>query len=235
MKKVLITIRNIFLGVILIIYLSFIIIISTLLLNRNNYGVTQFGDKVLILVDEKIANDKYQDGNLVVLQTREISGLNIGEEVFIYQTNKKDKSVKIVVSEVGKINVDTTSPYIILKNEGTAWGEEFIAGTTYKTYESLGFLLSFVESKWVFFSLLIVPCFFILLYEIHLVIVTIKFGDMEDVEYEDNYKNELESKDAEIEELMKEIKKLKQEKKETKSKENDKISETKDKEVKKEK
>ena len=219
MKKFLKTIRNIIIGIILTVYLLFIIIISTLLLNRNNYGMTQFEDKALILVDKQVSNDKYKKGTLVIVQEKDITKLNVGDEIFVYQTNKKDRSVKVVIAKIGKINLEATSPYVVLANDGTAWGEEFIAGTAYQVYENLGTLLLFIESKWVFFCLLIVPCFFILLYEIHLVIVTIRFGDEEEEIYEEDtkYKDELESKNEEIEELMKQIQELKKEntKKET--------------------
>ena len=214
MKKILIAIRNIIIGLILFVYLSFIILVSTLLLNRNEYGMTQFGDKALILVDKQVSNKKYKKGSLAIVQERDIKELNPGDEIFVYQTNKKTKTIKVVIAEIGKINLEATSPYVVLENDGTAWGEEFIAGTIYKTFENLGTILLFIESKWVFFCLLIVPCFFILLYEIHLVIVTIRFGDEEDEEYEEvekeNYKSELESKNEEIEALMKQIKELKE-------------------------
>lgn len=215
MKKILKTIRNIIIGIILFVYLLFIILISTLLLNRNDYGMTQFGDKTLILVDKQVSNKKYKKGSLAIVQERDIKTLNVGDEIFVYQTNKKTKTVKVVIADIGKINLEATSPYVVLENDGTAWGEEFIAGTIYKVYENIGSLLLFIESKWVFFCLLIVPCFFILLYEIHLVIVTIRFGDLEDEEYyeetDEKYKAELESKNEEIEELMKQIKELKKE------------------------
>jgi len=217
MKKILKGIRNFILGVLLFIYLSFIIIISTLLLNRNDYGMTQFKDKALILVTNEVANEKYQEGSLVIVKEEDINNIKEGDEVFIYKSDKKTKTVKVVISKVGKINLEATSPYVVLANDGTAWGEDFIAGKAYAVYDHLGTLLSFIESKWIFFSLLIVPCFFILLYEIHLVIVTIKFGDEDEFEEDDEeaYKNQIDSKDEKIEELMKQIQELKKEKKET--------------------
>lgn len=230
MKKILITIRNLILGLILIVYLTFIIAISTLLLNRNDYGMTQFGDKTLILLEQEVSNQKYKKGSLVITKSKKISELKVDDEIFVYKTNKKTKSVNVVIAKIGKINLDTTSPYVVLANDGTAWGEDFIAGTAYQVYENVGTLLSFIQSKWIFFCLLIVPCFFILLYEIHLVIVTVKFGDLEEEEQEEEqkYKSALESKDEEIEELMKELKKLKKEQSEkepTKTKKQEKSKE----------
>lgn len=221
MKKFFKIIKNIFIGVFLTVYFTFIILISTLLLNRNDYGVTQFNDKAMILIDEEIANEKYAKGSLVIVEEKELSELHIGDEIFVYQTNKVDKTVKIVVANVDKINMENNSPYVVLANDKTAWGEEFIAGTTFSIYPSIGGFLSFIESKWIFFSLLIVPCFFILLYEIYLVIITIKFGDMDDEELEEEikekhkkekkYQDTITSQDEKIEELMKQINELKKE------------------------
>lgn len=221
MKKVLQIIKSILIGVFLTLYFTFIILISTLLLNKNDYGVTQFNDKAMILIDEEIANETYKKGSLVIVQEKKINELNIGDEIFVYKTNKTEKTVKITVANVDKINLENNSPYVVLANDKTAWSEEFIAGTTFSVYSDIGGFLSFIESKWVFFGLLIVPCFFILLYEIYLVIITIKFGDIDDEEYQEEVKNKkqkeksyqdkITSQDEKIEELMKQINELKQE------------------------
>lgn len=214
MKKTLKIVRNIIIGIFLFVYLSFIVLVSTLLLNRNDYGVTQFGDKVLIPIDEQVSTDKYNVGTLVIVENKKINELNVDDEIFIYKTNKREQTVQIIISKIGKINVEKNNEYVVLKNDGTSWGEEFIAGTAISTYETMGAIISFIESKWIFFCLLIVPCFFILLYEIHLVIVTVKFGDLDEEELEETdkkYKSEIESKNEEIEALMKQIKELKKE------------------------
>ena len=93
MKKILIGIRNTIIGIFLFIYLSFIIIISTLLLNRNDYGMTQFKDKTLILITNEVANEKYKEGSLVIVKEEKITDIKINDEVFIYKTDKKNKKV----------------------------------------------------------------------------------------------------------------------------------------------
>lgn len=184
MKKFFIIVRNIFIGIFLVIYFSFIILISTLLLNRNDYGVTEFGDKALILVDEDISNENYKEGTLVIIERKELTELEKGQEVFVYQPDKKDKSVNIVIANIAEIFPEDDSPYITLANNGSAWGEEYVGGTAYSTFEKLGGFLKFIESKWIFFILLIIPCFFILLYEVYLLIIAIKFDDYEEDEEE---------------------------------------------------
>ena len=229
MKKAFKLIRNIVLGVIMFVYFIFIIFVSTLLLNKNDYGVTQFGDKALILVDGKTSNSDYKEGSLVVVQETFMKDLKVGDEVFIYRLDEKKKTVDIVISDVAEIHLDVSSPYITLANDGTAWGQDFIAGVAHKTYEDLGGFLNFMQSKWVFFALLIVPCFFILLYEIYMLIISIKYDDEEEAEVTNNVSSSVEStaddKVAELERQLAELKKAREEE----TKEKDEVQELADK------
>ena len=211
MKKILKVIRNILIGIIMVVYFAFIVAISTLLLNKNDYGVTQFGEKSLILVDDKISNKDYPEGTLVILETRKIEDLKAGEEVFIYQPDNKDKSVDIIISDIESVHLDVDSPYVKLANDGTAWGEDFIAGTKVEVYPDLGSFLIFIESKWVFFILLIMPCFFILLYEIYLLIIAIKFDDDDEEEVKAEVKNDSSDSSDKLEDLAKQLEALKKE------------------------
>ena len=176
MKKVLRIFRNIIFGIFFVVYLSVIICASTLVLNRNDYGYTEFGNKALIDVKEN--TDKYLKGQLVVVEKRIIDNLKVGDEVFVYQTSQQEKTVKVVASPIKAINSEEATPYITISADDTSWGQDYIAGQSIKVYDSIGSILTFVESKWIFFAIFIVPCFFILLYEIYSVIIVIKFdGD----------------------------------------------------------
>ena len=65
-------IKNIITGIILICYFSVIIFVSALLLNRNDYGMTQFKDDTWILVDGEISNSNYPKGSLVIVENKKI-------------------------------------------------------------------------------------------------------------------------------------------------------------------
>lgn len=173
MRKVLRIVRNIIFGVFLVLYLSVIICASTLVLKRNDFGYTQFGNKSLLDIKENTEN--YSKGQLVVVERKSIDNLKAGDEVFIYQTNQTEKTVKIVSSTIKEVFTEENNPYVTINLDDTAWGQDYIAGQKVKVYDSIGGVLSFVESKWIFFVIFIVPCFFILLYEIYSVIIVIKF------------------------------------------------------------
>ena len=178
MRKVLRIVRNIIFGVFLVIYLSIIIGASTLVLKRNDFGYTQFGNKSLIDIKEDTNN--YTKGQLVVVETKSIENLKAGDEVFIYQTNQTEKTVKVVSSTIKEVVTEETNPYVTISLDDSAWGQDYIAGQMSKVYNKIGGVLTFVESKWIFFVIFIVPCFLILLYEIYSVIIVIKFegGDV---------------------------------------------------------
>ena len=224
MKKFFRFIKRLIIGILLTAFFVIVILLSTLLLNRNDYGVTQFKDKILIMVDSQMANSKYADGALVIVESKTINEVKPDDEIFVYEKNEDD-TVKIVVADIESINMENErSPFVVLKNGGGSWGAKYIAGSTYKVYPKIGKYLNIIESKWVFFAAIIVPCFFILLYEIYLIIITIKFGDYEEdddsinketakEELSGNQKevtNEV-ANDATIAELMKQINELKSE------------------------
>lgn len=175
MKKGLIIIRNIIVGIIFALYLTVIIGVSTLILTRNDYGVTQLGEKALIIIDRTNANDRYKAGQLVVVESRKFEDLKVGQEVFVYQTDMQEKKVTVIPSSIKEINNEEQNKHIVLQVDGTAWGNEFIAGEAISVHDNVGKVFQFLQSKWIFFILFIVPLFFVLLYLIYKIVVVIKF------------------------------------------------------------
>jgi hypothetical protein len=57
---------------------------TLLLLNYNEYGVTQFDNTSLILIKDEISSANYKKGDLVIVEGKKISNINIGDELFIY-------------------------------------------------------------------------------------------------------------------------------------------------------
>ena len=59
MKKAFEIVKKVLSFIFFAIYFVFALIMTILLLNFNDYGVTQFDTTSLILVSDKISNDKY--------------------------------------------------------------------------------------------------------------------------------------------------------------------------------
>ena len=176
MKKVLETIKKILIGIIGTAYFIFALIMTILLLNFNDYGVTQFGNKSLVIINDEIASENYKKGDLVIVEGKKVDKIEVGEEIFTYRIDSKGIP-SIQVGIVGDIYVEDEA---IAFENGETYSMEFVAGIGTESYEHLGTALSIIESQWGFLFIVLVPCFLIFIYEVYSLIVEIKYGAEED-------------------------------------------------------
>ena len=160
----------------MVVYFSFVITMTVLLLNFNDYGVTEFGNKSFIIIDDDIANEDYKKGELVITQKKKLEKFEVGEEVFTYKI-EENGSVSIVLGKIGNIYPEEEA--ISLEN-GSNYSLEYVAGVPVEKHEKIGSFLSIVESKWGFLFIVLVPSFLIFVYEVYNLIVEIKYGAEEE-------------------------------------------------------
>ena len=176
MKKVLETIKKILIGIVGTAYFLFALAMTILLLNYNDYGVTQFANKSLIIMTDNVASEKYKKGDLVIVESKKVDQIKTGQEVFTYRIDSKGIPM-IQIGKVGEVYVEDNA---IAFENGETYSMEFVAGIGTKSYEGLGTALSIIESQWGFLFIVLVPCFLIFIYEIYSLIVEIKYGGQED-------------------------------------------------------
>ena len=178
--KVLNAIKNFLAGLFMVVFFLFAFTMTFLLLNYNEYGLTQFGDKMWVIINDKISSDKYKEGDLVIVEERKIGegkkAIKVGDEAFAYRLGP-DEEAYIEVGVVGKIYEKDND---IAYENGSTFGMKFVLGSPVKVYENVGKFLSVVESKWGFLFIVLVPCFLIFIYEIYALIVEIKYGKEEE-------------------------------------------------------
>lgn len=179
--KVLKFIKDAILFVLLSVFFVFALTMTILLLNYNDFGLTQFGENTFILVSNEIANEEYQKGDLVIVERRGLDKYNVGDTLFAYRVDSK-RMIHVDQGTVGKIY---PSENALAFENGNTYGEEFIAGVPVKKYEDIGTFLSVVESKWGFLFIVLVPSFLIFLYEVYALIMEVKYGGLEDEEDEE--------------------------------------------------
>lgn len=160
----------------MVVYFVFVIAMTILLLNFNDYGVTEFGDTSLIIINDEISNENYKKGDLVITKNQKIENLQIGDEIFAYKVDSKG-NVSIDLGKIGNLYPEEEA---ISFENGSTYSTEFIAGTPDTKYEDIGTFLSVVESKWGFLFIVLVPSFLIFVYEVYTLIVEIKYGSDED-------------------------------------------------------
>lgn len=168
MKKVLDIIKK----VLIVIFFIFTITMTILLLNFNKYGVTQFDETSLLIIKKSFSSETYKKGSLVLVESKLVKDYKEGEEVFVYHLDGKG-GANIQLGVVGQVYPEQDA--ITFTNGGT-YSSEFIIGTGEQVYSGVGTILSIIESKWGFLFIILVPNFFLFIYQLYSLIVEIKYG-----------------------------------------------------------
>lgn len=175
--KVLKKIKKVLLVTLGIVYFTFALFMTILLLNFNDYRVTVFGETSLVILKDKVSHEEYQKGDLVLVEEAAPENLQKGEEVFVYKVDKMSKTADINIGKVEEVMDD----YLTLEN-GETYSIKYLIGRPTKVYNDIGGVLGIIESQWGFLFIVLVPCFLIFIYELYALIVEIKYGDEVDAE-----------------------------------------------------
>lgn len=177
MKEIIKKIKSFISFILGVVFFAFALCMSLLLLNYNKYGLTQFGQTTLIIINGNLTSDVYNRGDLVLVEEKNIHRLNVGDDAFAYRVDGQGK-VSLELGKIGKIFPEESA---ISFENGSTFDTQFLAGVPYKVYPSVGRYLSVVSSKWGFLFIVLVPCFLIFVYEVYALIIEIKYGAEEDL------------------------------------------------------
>jgi hypothetical protein len=176
MKKVLNGIKNVLIGIVGVVYFGFVIFIAVLLINYNDYGVTELGGTSVVIIKEELSSNKYKKGDIVLVDTKKVSKINAGDEIFVYSVAQPSGDVSIDLGIIGETHIEEDA---ISFENGKTYSMEYVIGSAAKVYEKYGTFLSIIESKWGFLFIALVPSFLIFIYEFYALIVEIKYGKEE--------------------------------------------------------
>lgn len=174
--KALKVIKKVLLVILGTVYFAFALFMTILLLNYNEYGVTQFGSKSLILINDSISSENFKKGDLVIVKEQKLEEIKVGDEIFTYRVDAKGRP-NVELGTVGKIYPNENA---ISFENGSSYEMDFVAGKAIETHSKIGGFLSIVESQWGFLFIVLVPCFLIFIYEVYALIVEIKYGAEEE-------------------------------------------------------
>ena len=166
------TVKKVLFTFIAVVYFAFALCMTILLLNFNDYGVTQFGDTSMVLIKEDLSNEKYTKGDLVLVRNKRVSKIEEGDEIFAYKLDKTG-TPHLEIGLVGQVYEKEDA---IAFENGDSYSSEFIAGEAYEVHNDIGTYLSIIESRWGFLFIVLVPIFLIFIYEVYALIIEIKYG-----------------------------------------------------------
>ena len=171
--KILKVIKKIIVGNFRIAFLTFAGVMTFLVLNYNQYNLTQFEDTTLVLVNDKISSDSYDKGDLVLAKKPKINEIEKGMELFTYKIVDKT-SIAVSFGKVGEIFKEDDT--IALEN-GEIYQMDFVIGAATNKYAKIGGYLAFIQTKLGFLFIVVTPLFFIFTSQIFQLIIEIKYGD----------------------------------------------------------
>ena len=157
---------KIVIGIVVSLYLIMIAFTTAFLLQRNDYGVSKFLGRSLVLVNEDLEGD-YKKDALLFIKKVDNDDIKEGEKVFFYDTYSAERKIKYIeVSRKEKINENETT---FTMKDNSVVSSQYVLGTHDSTF-SLNFfgkVFSVFQSKWGFLLIVVLPLFLAFLYEIY--------------------------------------------------------------------
>ncbi len=177
MKKVLHFIWSL-LEIIIIVY---VILMTSILLSKNKYGYTQFGNYTLCTID--------------LINERGIEGVEAGDLLIVKNSNKINKGDIIyyyivynetyVVQSAPVISVESdkySSVYTIDDNGPLTIASSRVLGKDKTIYHNIGSALNVIESKLGFLFLVLLPILVIFVYQIYELVMIFRYEQVEEKE-----------------------------------------------------
>ena len=170
MKKIL----KVFVGILIALYLAIVVFSTTLLLKRNDYGVSSAFGKYFVFVEDKNLEPDYKEHTLLIISPVKNNQLEEGTKTFFYDTYATTKKIKYVeITKKEEVNENETT-YTLKDN--TKISSEYVLGTEKSTtcLTILGTFLYIVQSRWGFVFIVLFPLFLAFVYEIYSIYKEVK-------------------------------------------------------------
>ena len=164
---------KIVIGVVVVLYLIIVIFTTSFLLNRNDYGVSKFMGKNLLLVSDGDLGP-YSEKSLLIVSKESNDKIEKGENVLYYDTYSNEHKIKYnKVTNKEQVNENETT---FTMEDNTIISGEYVLGSEKTTTElsTLGKFLYVIQSRWGFLFIVVFPLFLAFMYEIYAIYREVK-------------------------------------------------------------
>lgn len=144
------------------IYIICCVLVTNCLLHYNDYNISVFGDSSLVILKKNY--DNLKKGSLVIVKK---SNVKVNDDVFYFDSSNKDNTS--FISKVSKIDDSNENSIFYTLENGKVLTNDLIIGTkdNISVYPYIGSMLGFLESKWGFLIIVILPFSFLFVFEIY--------------------------------------------------------------------
>lgn len=163
--------KKLIVNIFVIAYIICAIAVTVCLLSFNEFRVTEFGTKSLLIVDSNAIKGDFEKGSLLVVDSDE--EINVGDKAFFYNSSNQNEIALAEVKNIEKIT-DYENTYEF-EGEKKVSKQYVIGSTKYaKEYKVIGSILGILESKWGYLFGVVLPIFLGFLFELTKVFEDIK-------------------------------------------------------------
>ncbi len=144
------------------------------LMSYNDYGVSEFGDYSLFIVDNKSLEPTFKKYDLVIVEKDLESAYDVGDEVFFYNGNNDIRSYinEGQVTEVERLN--GVEDNFSFGDVTISYGNLIGSANGAKVFKKVGLVLDVIESRWGFMFFVILPTIYAVVYEIYTIVLEVK-------------------------------------------------------------
>ena len=155
----------------------YVVVMTTFLLCKTEYGIIQIGDYSLISVNKENQNafSDFSKGNLVVISNKNANNFKVGDSIYYYDTI--DKKYVLQKAEIVEIFGDSNNYlYSVLDNNvaSSVSFERVIGRYEGIHYAGVGNILTFLQSQVGFLIFVILPIMLLFIYQIYSLILLLK-------------------------------------------------------------
>ena len=164
-----------------IVIIVYVLGITSLILFRNEFGYTQFGDKTLVTITKdnagELPDSKY--GDLLVITNN--YGYKIGDNIYYYIVVNDQYIVRY--GEVAKTRGSGSSTLYFVKynDETNSVTSSKVIGDSVKKYNNYGKTINFLQGKIAFLFLVLLPIMIVFIYQIYELINIVKYEKVDSV------------------------------------------------------
>lgn len=187
--------RKFFRGIWLIlevVIIVYVLGITSLILFRNEFGYTQFGDNTLVPVTrdniDEIPDSKY--GDLYVINND--YSYKVGDKIYYYIVVNDQYIVRY--GEIAKTRGTGSSTLYFVKynDETNSVTSSKVIGDSVKKYDGYGKTVTFLQGRVAFLFLVLLPIMIVFIYQVYEIINLVKYEKVEVIVKEKDKKDDVE-------------------------------------------
>ncbi len=164
--------KKIILNFLFIIYVVIAVFVTVCLLSYNQFKVTEFGNKSLIIVSDATLEPIFNKGDLVIADKSDT--ITTGNKAFFYNTY--NQQIEVALGEVVNVEkvTEKESTYTFVGDKKVS--SEYVLGSSEnaQVLSGVGAILGALESRWGFLFIIVLPSLLAFLYQISIVVTDIR-------------------------------------------------------------